>query len=163
MFIARLMRHSYHDGLQSFGNVDINMESLSDELITIVRKGMWCGRGLLMLVKLSLRSDCLWAVLISSRPWRLLYFVISLRILVEDDLLCFFLQCSVMTTLDDESEFKELGYWSGAFYGMFYLTVLRTSRMLIFRWLASYSEAYTRHLSERSTQSASIIYLWQKS
>ncbi len=36
-----------------------------------------------------------------------------------------------MTTLDDESEFKGLGYWSGAFYGMFYLTVCEPPGRLV--------------------------------
>ena len=47
------MRHSYHDGLQSFGYVDAHMESLSDEFVRTGKEEAWgpYGRSLMMFVK----------------------------------------------------------------------------------------------------------------
>jgi hypothetical protein len=47
------MRHSYHDGLQSFGYVDAHMESLSDESLLGLERSRHgvCGRSLMMFVK----------------------------------------------------------------------------------------------------------------
>lgn len=53
-----------------------------------------------------------------------------------------------MTTLDDESEIKAQGKACGAGSAMYYRNAGRSLPELGSRWLASFSEAHTRHLSE---------------
>nr|PNR28508.1 hypothetical protein PHYPA_029100 [Physcomitrium patens] len=53
-----------------------------------------------------------------------------------------------MTTLDDESEIKAQGKACGAGSAMYYRSAGRSLPELGSRWLASFSEAHTRHLSE---------------
>uniref|UniRef100_A0A7I3ZWQ2 Uncharacterized protein n=1 Tax=Physcomitrium patens TaxID=3218 RepID=A0A7I3ZWQ2_PHYPA len=53
-----------------------------------------------------------------------------------------------MTTLDDESEIKAQGKACGAGSAMYYRNAGRSLPELGSRWLARFSEAHTRHLSE---------------